>query len=195
MIKKALGMLLAGMLAIGCVVGCSASKQTSGLNTSLETLGKMAKGTITVMNLMDGKETLSEKKTFQSNDGNIEFVAETTDPAETYEYKDGKIVLPEGKLPSATFDTSMQFENLSQLAGIDLDQIDENDLESVKQTMDGAQTLYEVIMRDDTGVKTKGDPVVWVPKYRRYLADSHGNIVRIEAGDTPEYVMAVVIEK
>lgn len=185
------------LLGIGLAVcGCAARPEET-LNQALEALNAQQAGQFQIVNLSEDGESLSAAVAYAFENGTPHFTHQGWDAEgiqSEYQYQDGKLILPEGELPETVFDDTTQYRTLSEMAGVDLTPLQKGEIQAITCTSDeNGNRVYTVEMKQTVVTEQAPYASVWGAKYRRYVVDGGGHVVRVDVGNDGPYTMAVVL--
>ena len=176
-------------LGIGLAVcGCAARPE--------EALNAQQAGQFWILNLSEDGESLSAAVDYAFENGAPCFTHQGWDAegvqSET-RYQDGKLILPEGVLPETVLDNTTQYRTLSEMAGVDLAPLQKGEIQAIMcEPGENGSRVYSVEMKRAVVTEQAPYASVWGAKYRRYVVDGGGHVVRVDVGSGGPYAMAAV---
>ena len=181
--------------ALLAVCGCAARPEEA-LNQALEALNAQQAGQFWILNLSEDGESLSAAVDYAFENGAPCFTHQGWDAegvqSET-RYEDGTLILPEGELPEPVLENTTQYRTLSEMAGVDLAPLQKGEIQAIMcEPGENGSRVYSVEMKRAVVTEQAPYASVWGAKYRRYVVDGGGHVVRVDVGSGGPYAMAAV---
>ena len=90
-------------------------------------------------------------------------------------------------------DNTTQYRTLSEMAGVDLAPLQKGEIQAIMcEPGENGSRVYSVEMKRAVVTEQAPYASVWGAKYRRYVVDGGGHVVRVDVGSGGPYAMSAV---
>lgn len=187
-------------LALACAACGKADPQAQTLNQALRAANEKKSGTLTLHYVEQGEAFLAERIEYTRDGKNVQFTKEEYEVeggVNRYKYENGVLYSEMEDAPGKyeVYDSKIEYRTLSDIAGVNLGQIEGETGSVVSETAEG-QTVYTVTVPQSALVLAGDDekaPVVIDALTKQYTTDSDGTLVKVTFAFTGDTEMNFVV--
>lgn len=202
--KQATALLLCLCFAAVCLIGCgrAADPALQALNQALEDANESSGGTLLLSYIEHGEVYPAESVEYTLEGKSVSFTRkeyETEGSSNLYKYQD-KVLYREiedspGKFE--VYDSKIQYQTLSEIAGVNLAPLEQENISSISAEQQDGLTIYTVTVPQEALLLASDDaqsPIIIDALTKRFYVNSAGLLQKVEFDFSSSVDMTLRVE-